>query len=104
VENRVTGMDCNPYLAFAASLAAGYLGMMNKLEPRPAVEVEVWDAEESLPVSLGEALDIFEEAKEIRAVLGEEFCQLYGDIKRAENEEYQREISPWERQHLLLNV
>lgn len=104
VENRVTGMDCNPYLAIAASLAAGYLGMMNRIEPRPAVEVEVWDAEESLPVNLEEALDIFEEAKEIRAVLGEEFCQLYGDIKRAENEEYQREISPWERQHLLLNV
>ena len=50
------------------------------------------------------ALDLFSEATELRALLGEEFCQLYHDIKRAENEEYQREISPWERQHLLLNV
>jgi glutamine synthetase len=104
VENRVIGMDCNPYLAIASSLAAGYLGMVKQDQPRPAVEVEVWETEESLPASLGEALDIFEEAGEIRAILGEEFCQLYGDIKRAENEEYQREISPWERQHLLLNV
>jgi len=104
VENRVTGMDCNPYLAIAASLAAGYLGMVNRIEPRPAVEVEVWEAKDSLPVNLGDALDIFETATDIRAVLGEEFCQLFGDIKRAENEEYQREISPWERQHLLLNV
>lgn len=104
VENRVIGMDCNPYLAIAASLACGYLGMMNRTEPRAAVEVEVWDTEERLPVSLSDALDIFDEAKGIRAVLGEEFCQLFCDIKRAENEEYQREISPWERQHLLLNV
>ena len=60
VENRVTGMDCNPYLAIAASLAAGYLGMVNRIEPRPAVEVEVWEAEDSLPVNLGDALDLFE--------------------------------------------
>ena len=104
VENRVIGMDCNPYLAIAASLAAGYLGMVSKTRPRDAVEVEIWETEDPLPSSLSEALDLFDEAPEIRAVLGEEFCQLYGDIKRAENEEYQREISPWERQHLLLNV
>lgn len=104
VENRVIGMDCNPYLAIAASLACGYLGMINRVAPRAAVEVEVWETDEALPVSLGDALEIFDGASDIRAVLGEEFCQLYGDIKRAENEEYQREISPWERQHLLLNV
>jgi len=104
VENRVIGMDCNPYLAIAASLACGYLGMINRTEPRAAVQVEVWETEDALPVSLGDALEIFDAATEIRAVLGEEFCQLYCDIKRAENEEYQREISPWERQHLLLNV
>ncbi|MES0828407.1 glutamine synthetase family protein [Ruegeria sp. SCP11] len=104
LENRVTGMDCNPYIAIAVSLASGLLGIMNKTEPRPEAKKEVWEAEHSLPASLREALDIFDEAKEIRELLGEEFCRLYADIKRAENEEYQREISPWERQHLLLNV
>lgn len=104
VENRVIGMDCNPYIAIAASLACGYLGMINRVEPRPEAKVEVWEAEEPLPPSLREALDLFDEATEIRMLLGEEFCQLYSDIKRAENEEYQREISPWERQHLLLNA
>lgn len=104
VENRVIGMDCNPYLAIATSLACGFLGIMNKVEPRPAAEHEVWESECDLPSTLGAALDLFDEATEIRALLGEEFCQLYSDIKRAEYEEYQREISPWERQHLLLNV
>jgi glutamine synthetase len=104
LENRVIGMDTNPYIAIAASLACGYLGMMNKIEPRKEAKKEVWEAEVPLPASLREALERFDEAAEIRAVLGEEFCKLYAEIKQAENEEYQREISPWERQHLLLNV
>ncbi|MEM7319537.1 MAG: glutamine synthetase family protein [Pseudomonadota bacterium] len=104
LENRVIGMDCNPYIAIAASLASGYLGMIHRIEPRPEADKEVWETENPLPASLREALDDFEGASEIRQALGEEFCRLYANIKRAENEEYQREISPWERKHLLLNV
>lgn len=104
LENRVIGMDANPYIAIAASLACGYLGMVNKVEPRPEAVKEVWDVEEPLPASLRAALELFDEAKEIHTILGEEFCKLYSEIKWAENEEYQREISPWERQHLLLNA
>ncbi|WP_298908674.1 glutamine synthetase family protein [uncultured Aliiroseovarius sp.] len=104
LENRVIGMDANPYISIAASLACGYLGMMNKVEPRAEAVKEVWEVQDPLPASLRAALELFDEAKEMRAVLGEEFCKLYSDIKWAENEEYQREISPWERQHLLLNA
>ena len=104
VENRVIGMDTNPYLAIAASLACGLLGMRNKIEPRAEAVNEVWEVEDALPSSLNTALALFEDAKEIWEVLGPEFCQLFLDIKRAENEEYQREISPWERRHLLLHV
>lgn len=104
LENRVIGMDCNPYIAVAASLACGLLGIQNKTEPREQALNEVWETDYSLPPSLNSALELFADAPELRQVLGEEFCQIYYDIKRAENEEYQREISPWERQHLLLNV
>ncbi|MDO6590214.1 glutamine synthetase [Loktanella sp. D2R18] len=104
LENRVIGMDCNPYLAIAASLACGYLGMKNKTLPRPEAVNEVWETEDALPPGLNAALNLFEDADELWDVLGTEFCQLFLDLKRAENEEYQREISPWERQHLLLNV
>ena len=97
-------MDCNPYLAIAASLACGYLGMVNKIKPRPAAQKEVWECEFPLPSSLNLALILLDEADEIKQLLGEEFCQLFCDIKRAENDEYQKEISPWEREHLLLNV
>ncbi|GGE48346.1 glutamine synthetase family protein [Actibacterium pelagium] len=104
LENRVIGMDCNPYIAIATSLACGLLGMRNKIEPQEQAMSEVWETELNLPASLNAALDLFRDNDEIHELLGPEFCKLYHDIKRAENEEYQREISPWERRHLLLNV
>lgn len=104
VENRIIGMDCNPYLAIATSLAAGYLGITGRIEPRPAVENQLFDVEQGLPLSLDAALDLFEDATEMHELLDPEFARLYYDIKRAENGEYLREITPWEREHLLLNV
>lgn len=104
IENRVIGSDTNPYLSIATSLAAGYLGLINKVPPRAAAEGEVYADCEQLPYSLREALDLLDAGTAMREVLGREFIQLYSDIKWAELEEHQREISPWERQHLLLNV
>jgi len=104
IENRVAGMDCNAYLAFAASLASGYLGMKNSEIPRPAIEGEAYKLPRALPWSLHEALDLFEDAPAVKDVLGEEFCTLYHAIKRQEVEEFLQIISPWEREHLLLNV
>ncbi len=104
IENRVVGSDANPYLALAASLAAGYLGMVNRTAPRPAADHVVLKGGGELPRSLRESLDRFDGNTEIKEVLGPHFCQVFSDIKWAELEEYQREISPWERQHLLLNA
>ena len=104
IENRVVGMDCNPYLALAASLACGYLGMKAKLKPRDPVSGEAYHRPRALPRDLLAALDLFDECPEITAVLGVEFCNLYKAIKRDEVETFLRVISPWERDHLLLNV
>ena len=104
VENRVLGSDTNPYLSIATSLAAGYLGLTNKIKPREAAQGEVFEDCEQLPYSLREGLDRMDNAEAMRDILGPEFFRLYSDIKWAELEEHQREISPWERQHLLLNA
>jgi glutamine synthetase len=104
VENRVIGIDSNSYLAIAASLACGYLGMKNKIEPSPEALGEVYEEGAVLPRNLTEALDGFDADDALQDVLGREFCQLYSAIKNAELIEFEREISPWERQHLLLNV
>ncbi|MEM8869287.1 MAG: glutamine synthetase family protein [Pseudomonadota bacterium] len=104
VENRIVGMDANPYLALAASLACGYLGMKQGLTPRPSVVGEAYDQNYALPRGLLEALDAFEEAPAVIDILGREFCDVYAALKRHEAESFLTVISPWERQHLLLSV
>ncbi|SFQ97858.1 glutamine synthetase family protein [Poseidonocella sedimentorum] len=104
VENRVAGMDCNPYLGFAASLACGYLGMVNGITPRPVFEGDAYEGEPDVPEVLGQALDLFEEADALHEVLGRDFARVYSIMKRTEYEEFLQVISPWEREHLLLNV
>ena len=104
VENRVVGMDCNPYLAIAASLACGYLGMKQKTAPKDAVQVDAYTLPRALPYGLYEALELFESNADMRDILSEEFCMTYRTIKKAEVSAYEQVISPWEREHLLLNV
>lgn len=104
VENRVAGMDCNCYLAFAASLAAGYIGMKAGATPRGEVRGDAYELPRALPRSLHEALDLLKKNSAVVDVLGEDFCTVYLAIKRQEVEEFLQVISPWEREHLLLNV
>ena len=104
VENRLAGMDCNPYLGIAASLACGYLGMMNEVRPDKQFRGDAYESDEDIPRVLGQALDIFDEAADLHEVLGREFCRVYSIVKRTEYEEFLQVISPWEREHLLLNV
>ncbi|MCC6002199.1 MAG: glutamine synthetase [Pararhodobacter sp.] len=103
-ENRLVGMDCNPYLGIAASLACGYLGLIEKIDPRPEYRGDAYVAEDELPLTLGDALDLLEECAPVRDVLGNRFCSVYECVKRMEYKEFLQVISPWEREHLLLNV
>ncbi|QJF52074.1 glutamine synthetase family protein [Roseobacter ponti] len=104
VENRLAGMDCNPYLGIAASLACGYLGLTDQRKPKPEFKGDAYEGDGDIPQVLGSALDLFEEAQALHAVLGPEFARVYAIVKRAEYEEFLQVISPWEREHLLLNV
>lgn len=104
VENRLAGMDCNPYLCIAASLACGYLGLMNEIWPDKRFRGDAYEAEDAIPRGLHAALDLFDEAKPMHDVLGADFSRVYSIVKRAEYNEFLQVISPWEREHLLLNV
>ena len=75
VENRVPGANSNPYLAFAASLACGYLGMTERLKPIGAVEGSAYRYAHTLPINLDEALDKLNYTKSLKSVLGEKFCR-----------------------------
>jgi len=104
VENRLAGMDCNPYLGIAASLACGYLGMVNEIRPTKQFKGDAYEGDEDIPRVMGEALDLFEASEELQEILGPEFARVYSIVKRTEYEEFLQVISPWEREHLLLNV
>ncbi len=104
VENRVPGADANPYLAFAASLACGYLGMIERIKPNDPVQGSAYRYAHTLPISLDEALDKLSYTKSLKVVLGEKFVQAYRDVKYEEMQHYRKVISSWEREYLLLNV
>ncbi len=104
VENRVAGMDCNPYLCIAASLACGYLGLINEERPDKQYKGDAYEGDGDIPSLLGDALDLFDEAKELHEVLHPDFARVYSIVKRAEYQEFLQVISPWEREHLLMNV
>ena len=104
VENRLAGMDCNPYLGFAASLACGYLGLTELRDPRPEYLGDAYMSEDELPLTIGDALDLMVASEAMRGVLGQEFVSVYESVKRNEYKEFLQVISPWEREHLLLNV
>ncbi|MGY6705017.1 glutamine synthetase family protein [Roseinatronobacter sp.] len=104
VENRLAGMDCNPYLGIAASLACGYLGLKEKQHPREQCTTNAYMDANELPMTLGAALDMFGQAEKLHSILGPEFCRIYSAVKRDEYNEFLQVISPWEREHLLLNV
>ena len=104
VENRVPGADANPYLAIAGSLACGYLGMINQLEPAPPVTGSAYSRPFTLPRYLPDALTKLQRSRDLRVVLGQKMVDALVAIKQAEHDAYQRVISSWEREHLLLNI
>ena len=104
VENRVGGADTNPYLGIAASLACGYLGIVEEIEPSRPVEGNAHTLAVSLPRTLDDSLDRLHRARALREVLGARFCSIVRAVKESEIDAYLQVISPWEREYLLLNV
>jgi glutamine synthetase len=104
IENRIPSSDANPYLAIAASLACGYLGMTEGLMVSEPTAGSANDAEIALPRGLLEAVALFEECEELVEIFGRRFVTTYRAIKQAEFETFMQVISPWEREYLLLNV
>ena len=104
VENRLAGADVNPYLALAATLACGYLGMDEGLKPDKAIEGSAYDQPFSLHPFIYEAIEAMDASEAMRRMLGDQFVTLYCAVKNDECREFQEIVTPWEREVLLLNV
>lgn len=104
VENRVPGVDVNPYLAIAATLACGYLGLTEQREPSEPVASSAWAMDCELPRHLEDALESLRACTPVRDLLGSRFVDAFCAVKALEYGTYNRVISSWEREHLLLLV
>ena len=80
------------------------VGMAEAREPTPEYSGDAYESDQEIPRGLWDAMQLFRDARKLRLLLGEEFSRVYEVVKQAEYEEFLEEISPWEREHLLLGV
>ena len=104
LENRFPGVDANPYLAIAASLACGYLGMKKKIKPSEPHPGDAFLEPITVARNLQTALGLLEECEDLKNAMGNRFVRAYCAVKREEFEAFNKVISSWEREYLLLNV
>ncbi len=104
VENRLGGSDVNVYLALAATLACGFLGMVEGLKPTAPTEGSAYGDAFGLHRHILSAIEAFGKSNAMRSILGDEFVTLYCALKDAEYMEFQEIITPWEREILMFNV
>lgn len=105
IENRIAGSDSNPYLAIAASLLCGYLGMVEGGKPSEPVTGSAYNLTTNiLPQHIHASLEALEECDEIRDAMGDEFVTNFLDVKKAEIKARSNVLSPWDTKYLLTNV
>jgi glutamine synthetase len=98
VECRIPGADCNPYLAFAALLAAGLHGVEHELEPPEPYEGNAYAADvERFPGTLREAIQALDGGSFARAAFGDEVVDHYLNYARAEQQLFDRAVTDYER-------
>jgi glutamine synthetase len=110
IELRTVDAACNPYLAFAAVLAAGLKGIEQGYELPREAEDDVWALSEAerrslgiapLPKNLNEAIEIAEQSELLAETLGEQVFDYFLRNKRSEWDEYRGQVSAFERDRML---
>ena len=99
IECRMPGADANPYLAFAATLAAGLDGIANRTEPPPMFSGDAYAASDlpSVPLSLNEAVAEMDNSEWIRQTLGDSVIDHYVHFFRTEQRKFDEVVTSWER-------
>ena len=99
IECRIPGADCNPYLAYAATLAAGLDGIRNHTEPPALFEGDVYQAADlpRVPATLRDATDLFAASDFVREAFGADVQAHYTHFFRQEISDYDHAVTDWER-------
>jgi glutamine synthetase len=104
-ETRIPGADANPYLAFAALLAAGLHGIENELELPPALEGNAYESDaDRFPSSLREAIGALENGDVARAAFGDDVVDHYLNYARNEQQLYDQAVTCWERERYFERI
>src|SRR5262249_38869511 len=103
VECRIPGADGNPYLAFAATLAAGLDGIAKRIEPPPLFRGDVYGAEglPTIPRSLLEAITEFEASPLFKEAFGSDVVDHLVHFARTEQRKFDEVVTSWERRRFL---
>jgi glutamine synthetase len=98
VENRIPGADANPYLAFAATIAAGLHGVEQKLEPPAMFEGNAYEDAElpQVPKTLRDALGALEGSEVAREAFGATVVEHYLQHGRLEQQAFDQSVTDWE--------
>lgn len=98
MECRIGGADLNPYLAFAALIAAGLAGIDEQLALEAPFEGDAYAGAKlrEIPKTLREAITALEHSKMLRGALGDDVINHYLHTARWEQFEYDRRITDWE--------
>ncbi len=103
VECRIPGADANPYLAFAATLAAGLDGLEKKIEPPEMFRGDAYAADDlpDVPRSLPEAVAEFQGSELFRNAFGAEVVEHILHFARTEQRKFDEAVTNWERRRFL---
>jgi glutamine synthetase len=106
VECRIPGADANPYLAYAALIAAGLDGIERRLDPGPSFQGDVYRAAElpRIPHTLGEAIESFERSAFVREALGEEVVAHLLHFARTEQASFENVVTDFERRRYFERI
>ena len=99
IEDRLPGGDANPYLAYAAMLAAGLHGIEHEIEPAPEFHGNAYEASDvpHVPKAMYEALAVWRESTLARKAFGEEVVAHYLNMGEVEQRAYDMAVTDWER-------
>ncbi len=106
IECRIPGADCNPYLAFAASLASGLKGIREKIDPPECFEGDVYAAKElkHVPKTLREATDHFKSSDFAKEAFGDKVMKHYVHFFESEIAAYNSSVTDWERRRYFERI
>ena len=106
IECRIPGADCNPYLAFAASLACGLKGIEEKINPPEIFEGDIYAASHlpQIPMSLREAVSHFETSDFAKNAFGEEVVKHYSHFYKKELGAFDQSVTDWERKRYFERI